>query len=183
MDREEALSLVKKHVKNRNLVKHMIASERVMQALAEALGEDKELFALAGLLHDIDYDETADDPEAHSLRAGEILEGLGFPEDLVYAVKAHNEVHGLQRVSLLDKGLYAADPLTGLIVAAALIHPERRLAAIDRDFVMNRFAEKGFARGASREQIASCSELGLSLEEFIAIGVSAMQASSDELGL
>jgi hypothetical protein len=112
-----------------------------------------------------------------------LLEELGVDEDIVYAVKAHNECHGLPRESLLDKALWAVDPLTGLLVAAALIHPEKKLGAIDVGFVINRFKESSFARGANRDQMKSCLELGLALEEFIEIALEAMQIVSSELGL
>lgn len=183
MEREDALNLVKKHVKTINLIKHMLAAEAVMASLAEHLGEDEKQWALAGLLHDIDYDKTANDPDRHSLVGGELLEGLGIDKDIVYAVKAHNEFHGLPRESLLDKALWAVDPLTGLLVAAALVHPEKKLKAIDVSFVMKRFKESSFARGANRDQIKSCSELGLDLEEFIKISLEAMQNISSDLGL
>lgn len=184
MNRERALTEVKQRVKNKNLLKHMLAVEAVMAGLARRLGQDEEKWALAGLVHDIDYQETADQPEQHSLRGAEILEGLGFASDIVQAVKVHNPAHGLKRESLLDKALHIADPLTGLIVAAALIHPEKKLASIDTGFVLNRFGEKQFARGANREQIALCqTELSLDLEEFIAIGLESMQNISDQLGL
>ena len=183
MKREAALSLVKQQVKNRNLIKHMLAVEAIMRALATRLGQDVEQWGLAGLLHDIDYDKTADDPEQHSLLGANMLAEAGVAPQIVDAVKVHNEVHGLPRLSLLDKALYAADPLSGLIVAAALIHPERKLAAIDVQFVSKRFDEKSFARGASREQIESCQDLGLSLEHFLALSLQAMKAISTDLGL
>lgn len=183
MKRETAFDLVQKHVKNRNLVKHMLAVEAIMKALAERLGQNKEQWGLAGLLHDIDYDKTADSPEQHSIIGANMLAELGVAPDIVYAVKVHNEVHGFLRNSLLDKALYAADPLSGLIVAAALIHPERKLAAIDVPFLINRFHEKSFARGASREQIETCQDLGLSLEQFLELSLRALQAISSELGL
>jgi putative nucleotidyltransferase with HDIG domain len=183
MKRETAFDLVQKHVKNRNLVKHMLAVEAIMKALAERLGQNKEQWGLAGLLHDIDYDKTADSPEQHSIIGANMLAELGVAPDIVYAVKVHNEVHGFPRNSLLDKALYAADPLSGLIVAAALIHPERKLAAIDVPFLINRFHEKSFARGASREQIETCQDLGLSLEQFLELSLRALQAISSELGL
>jgi predicted hydrolase (HD superfamily) len=113
----------------------------------------------------------------------EILESQGLPEHIVYAVKVHNPYHGLPRKALIDKALYAVDPLTGLIVAAALIHPDKKLASIDSEFVLNRYKEKSFARGADRSVIASCDELGLSLEEFVSLGLEAMQGISKELGL
>ncbi|KNZ69991.1 metal dependent phosphohydrolase [Thermincola ferriacetica] len=183
MTREEALTELKKHVKNNNLLKHMYACEAVMQRLARHFGQDEEKWGLAGLLHDIDYDQTKDDPVRHSLVGAEILEQMGLPEDVVYSVKVHNDAHGLPRNTLLDKALYATDPVTGLIVAGALIKPEKKLDAIDVPFLINRFNEKSFARGANREQIASCSELGLTLEEFFGLALEAMLAIRDELGL
>lgn len=183
MPREEAVKLLKKHLKNKNLFKHCLAVEAVMRGLAEHFKEDTELWGIAGLLHDIDYEETKDDPHRHSIVGAEMLEELGFPEDLVYAVKVHNEAHGLARKSLFDKALYAADPVTGLIVASALISPEKRLKAIDVNFLANRFKEKSFARGANREQIASCSDIGLELEDFLELSLKAMQSIDKELGL
>ncbi|MCL6612594.1 MAG: HDIG domain-containing protein [Peptococcaceae bacterium] len=183
MTRQEALDLLKENLENRNLFKHSLAVEAVMRELARHFGEDEEAWGLAGLLHDIDYDRTKDDPDRHSLEGARLLEEKGLPEEIVYAVKAHNERHGLPRKSLLDKALFATDPVTGLIVAGALIKKEKSLAAIDVPFLMNRFGEKSFARGASRETIKSCGEMGLSLEEFMDISLRAMQKISREMGL
>jgi uncharacterized protein len=181
--RKEALEILKKHVPNENLQKHCFACEVVMQFLAKELGENEQIWGLAGLLHDIDYTETMDDPQMHSLVAVKILQNLDLSEEIIYAVKVHNEIHGLPRRNLLDKALYAVDPMTGLIVAAALIKSEKKLNAIDVSFVMKRFAEKSFAKGANREQIETCSELGLSLEEFLSLGLKAMQSIDKKLGL
>lgn len=183
LNREEALQLVKKHVKNKNLIKHMLATEVVMGALAKRLGDYQEKWELAGLLHDVDYDQTGDDPNRHSIVAAQMLEAEGVESDIIYAVKCHNERHGDPRISLMDKALYACDPVTGLIVAAALIHPDRKLKSIDTDFVMNRFKMNSFAKGANREQIAACSELGLELREFVGLSLTAMQGIAEELGL
>jgi len=174
---------MKKEIPNVNLQKHCLATEVVMKFLANELGEDEEKWALAGLLHDLDYSETADNPKKHSLLAAEMLEKIDVPDDIVYAVKVHNEIHGLPRKTSLDKALYAVDPLTGLIVACVLVSPEKKLKSIDTSFVLNRFGEKSFARGANREQIASCEDLGLSLEEFVEIALKAMQSIDKELGL
>lgn len=135
------------------------------------------------MVHDIDYDQTADDPKKHSIVGAGILEDLGFDKDIVYAVKAHNEVHGIPLKSGMDTALYAADPLSGLIVAAALIKPEKKLKAIDVDFVLKRFGEKAFARGANRKQIMECTRIGMTLEDLVGIAVSAMQEIDKELGL
>ncbi|MBE0467610.1 MAG: HDIG domain-containing protein [Candidatus Desulforudis sp.] len=183
MKREEALALLKKNVTNRNLQKHCLAAEAVMRRLARHCGEDEELWGLTGLLHDIDWDRTKGELDRHSLEGADMLDELGMPPEVVYAVKVHNEHHGLPRQSLLDKALYAVDPLTGFIVAGALIRPEKKLAAVDVPFLTNRFKEKAFARGANREQMQTCAELGLSLEEFIGLGLEAMQENAKELGL
>jgi putative nucleotidyltransferase with HDIG domain len=183
MNREEALSLVKEQVQNKNLIKHMLAAEAVMGRLAEHLGQDRELWELAGLLHDVDYDRTVDRPEQHGLLGARLLEEKGCPPELVHAVKAHNEALAVAAETLLDKALYAVDPVTGLLVAAALIHPEKKLSAIDVDFILNRFKEKSFARGADRGQIESCAGFGLSLEQLLALSLEAMQGIAKELGL
>jgi putative nucleotidyltransferase with HDIG domain len=183
MTREEAYLELKKYVDNKNLLKHMLSTEAVLIRLARHFDQDEDLWGLAGLLHDIDYEETKEQPYVHSLKGAEILEGLGFPEELVYAVKVHNERHGLPRKSLLDKALYATDPMTGLIVAGALIRPDKKLAGVDVAFLRKKFDQKAFAKGADRQQILSCSELGLTLEEFLGLGLEALQGIADELEL
>lgn len=181
LNRQDYLALMKSQVKNANLQKHMLAAEAILRELAPRFGGDSEEWGLAGLLHDIDYEQTADTPEQHGLLAAELLQEYNLPEHVIYAIKAHSGM--LELKTDLDKALYAVDPLTGLIVAAALIHQDKKLASIDTQFVMNRFGVRSFARGANREQIKSCTSLGLDLEEFISIGLEAMQKISDELGL
>ena len=183
MNREELFVELKKKVKNKNLIKHMLAVEAAMRSLAKKTGEDEEKWGIAGLLHDIDYEQTKSDMNKHSLIGAEILQKMGLPEDIVYAVKVHNPVHNLPRKSKMDKALYAVDPLTGLIVACALIKPEKKISKIDTGFVMKKFREKGFAAGADRKQIRTCEELGFSLEEFVDIVLKAMQGISRDLGL
>jgi len=170
------------HVKNRNLVKHCLACEAVLGALARHFGEDEQSWRLAGLLHDLDYDQTADAPDIHATIAARMLEEAGVDSGIIHAVLAHADK--APRESRLDKALWVVDPLTGLIVAAALIRSEKKLAAIDAQFVINRMKEKSFARGANRDQIKACeAELGLPLDQFVDIGVKAMQGISEELGL
>jgi putative nucleotidyltransferase with HDIG domain len=181
LDREEALDFVRSKVKNDRLIKHMLAVEAVMRALAERLGEDTGRWGLAGLVHDLDYDETVKAPERHGRVGAGYLREKGVGEDITRAVESH--AGHTARVSNMDKALYAVDPLTGLIVAAALMHPSKRLQELTPEFVMNRFKEKRFAAGADRDQIRTCAELGLELEEFIGIGLKAMQGISSDLGL
>jgi putative nucleotidyltransferase with HDIG domain len=183
MKREEALAVINANVTNQNLVKHMLAAETIMRAMARRFGEDEETWGLAGLLHDVDYDQTKDDPQLHSLKGSQMLAEMGVDPQICYAVKVHNEVHGDPMISRLDKALYAVDPLTGLITAGALIRPEKKLAAVTTQSIMKRFGEKSFARGANRDQIRTCSTLDLELEEFVSIGLEAMQSISDDLGL
>ena len=183
MERQAALKLIKQNVKNKNLIKHMLAVEAVMGKLATRFGGDVDHWTLAGLLHDIDYDVTCDDADKHSLLGADMLAEQGLDEELVNAVRAHNEAHGLPRDTNMDKALFCSDPVTGLIVASALIHPDKKLASITPEFVLNRFNEKSFARGAKRETIMACSELSLSLEDFVTLSLEAMQEVADDIGL
>lgn len=183
MQREAALDLLKENLHNPNLISHSLAVEAIMKGLAEHLDENVDKFGLAGLLHDIDYDETGDDPHRHSLVAAEMLEKQGLDADIIYAVKVHNEVHGLERKSILDKALYAADPVSGFITAAALVRPDKKLADVQLKSLKKRFKESSFARGASREQMDTCSELGLERDQFLTIALESMKTIAGEIGL
>ncbi len=181
MTRQEALSLLSQRLKNKNLFKHCLATEACLKKLAQRLQEDGEMWGLAGLLHDIDYETTGADPARHGLEGAAILEGLGVPEQVVHAVKVHSG--HLPADSKLDWALFAADPLTGLIVASALMHPDKKLSGLDVDFVLRRYKEKRFAAGANREQIAAAKNLGLEIDEFVDICLKAMQDIAGDLGL
>lgn len=183
MDREKALIELNARVTNANLIKHSLAVEAIMKELAVYLREDIELWGLAGLLHDIDYDRTADNPALHSIIGAEILENLDVNPEVVYAVKAHNDYHGIERKRKLDKALYCADPVSGLITAGALILSSRKLSDVNAEFILKRMNEKSFAKGANRDQIRKCDELGLTLEKFIELALGAMKGISKELGL
>lgn len=179
--REKAIELIKFNVKNNNLIKHMLATEAVMKHLSLKLDGDKEIWGITGLVHDIDVDLTKDNPEKHGDFSTEILEKEGFEPEIIYAVRVHVDKEPAK--SLMDKALYATDPLTGFITACALMTPTKKLADVNIEFAKKRFKEKRFAAGASREQIQLCSNIGLTLEEFIEIGIKAMQEISDDLGL
>jgi len=183
VDREEALDSIRANVENQNLVKHMLATEAVMRALARRLGQDEEEWGIAGLLHDIDVELTGGDMSTHSKLGADLARELGASEAVAHAILCHNERHGVSRETMLDKALFCADPLTGLIVAAALIRPDKKLGGLEASSVKKRFKEKGFAAGASREQIALCREIGLELDEFIELGLEAMKGIALELGL
>jgi len=181
MDRQQAYEFSRSKFSNKNLFKHVLAVEAVMRGLADFFGEDAEQWGLAGLLHDLDYEETVNDPKRHTLVTEEMLKPFHLDPEIIEAIKCHNDL--APRTKLIGKAIYAADPVTGLIVAAALMHPDRKLKSIDVEFIMRRFKEKRFAAGASREQMQTCEDLGLSVEEFLAIALKAMQAIDKELGL
>ena len=181
MTRLEAYNLAKPRFKNKNLFKHVLAVEAVMRELADFLNQSSEEWGLVGLLHDLDYEETVNTPEKHTLVTEGLLKDYNLPPYIIHAIKCHNNL--APRNSLLDKAIYASDPITGLIVAAALMHPEKKLEALDVDFCLRRFKEKSFARGADRNQIKSCEDLGMTLESFIKIALDAMKKISSDLGL
>jgi putative nucleotidyltransferase with HDIG domain len=182
MNREQALSKVKTKISNMNLIKHMLATEAVMRSMAERFGEDVEEWGLAGLLHDIDLDECQGDMKVHGKMSAEIARRMGLSEAGCHAIMCHS-MSGESCQSLIDKALYCADPVTGLITAGALIRTEKKLAVTETKSILKRFKEKSFAAGANREQIAKCADIGLSLEEFIGLSLRAMQGISDQLGL
>ena len=184
MTREQALNLLKENLKNKNLIKHSLAVEASMRGLAEKFNEDIEKWRICGLIHDIDYEKTGGDENLHSKQGADMLKQLGFDKEIYEAVLTHNEVHGIDPESLIAKALFCVDPLTGLIVAATLVLPSKKINDLSAESVLKRFKEKAFAKGVNREIIKKCEEyLNLSLEEFVSISLSSMQKISDELGL
>ena len=182
MSRERAVELVTQHLSNKNLQKHVFAVEAVMRALAERYSGDPDVWGLAGLLHDLDYEQTLDDMERHGeITVAMLREEGGVGDDVLHAIRAH--VGHVERESDMDRAIYCADPVTGFIVACALMHPAKKIAVLDFGFMERRFTEKRFAAGASREQMTACSELGLELEEFMLISRDAMASISKILGL
>ena len=183
MEREEALDSIKANVENGNLIKHMLATETIMRALARRFGEDEGEWGLTGLLHDIDVELTEGDMTSHSKLGADLTRELGASETMAHAILCHNERHGVSRETKLDKALFCTDPLTGLLTAAALVRPDKKLAGLEAKSVKKKFKEKSFAAGANREQIALCSEIGLELDEFIELGLEAMKGIAADLGL
>jgi len=181
MDRSQAYALVNEHLKTGNIVKHVIAVEAAMRAVAKRLGADEDAWGLAGLLHDLDYEYTKDDPEKHAELTAEMLTAADLPAGVVDAILAHNRRRPAD--TPLDHALLAVDPATGFIVAAALMTPGKSLADCDVGFLLKRFKEKRFAAGANRDQIAGCSVLGLELGEFLGLCLDGMRGRAIELGL
>jgi putative nucleotidyltransferase with HDIG domain len=181
MTREEALEILKQHLHNKNLIKHCLAVKQCMKAMAKRLGGNEETWELAGLLHDLDYELTEKSPELHTKETVKILEKYNLPAEVIQAIQAH--AGKVPCETAMDWAIYSIDPTTGLIIAATLMHPEKKLKAVDLEFLKRRYKEKGFARGAKREEIEKCVNLGLSLDEFLSICLQAMQDIDQELGL
>ncbi|MGA1839409.1 MAG: HD domain-containing protein [bacterium] len=181
MERHKALGLIKTNIKTKNLVKHLLATEAVMRALAEHFKEDQDLWGVVGLVHDIDYDLTKDDFPMHGKLGADMLAKEGVDEEILHAVRSHSGSE--EAKSRLAKALCCTDPLTGFLVACALINPAKKIKDVDLSFALNRFKEKRFAAGADRNLMNSCVDIGLSLEEFISIGLKAMKNISDDIGL
>jgi predicted hydrolase (HD superfamily) len=194
ISRDQALEFLNQKIENKNIIKHMIACEALMAGVYEALAEKgekdlggtKEEWMMAGLLHDGDYCPEVP-PEKQGVQITQWLSEKGFeiPQNVAQTMAAHNWKNtGVEPKTKMDWALFCGDSLTGLIVAATLVLPSKKLADLTVQNVLNRFKEKSFARGTRREDIALCQEkLGLKLEEFIEICLKAMQRISKDLGL
>ena len=189
MTRKEANQILNKYLTNANLIKHCLATEAVMKALYKRLNPafdsaEEEKWGIVGLLHDADYELAKGKPEVHGLLLFE-KEPNVIPEDIAHAIKAHNfEYTKVEPKSKMDWAIACCDQLTGLIVAATLIHPDKKLSSVTPEFVLGRFKEKSFAKGADRNSILRCEKyLQIPLSEFIQITLSAMQEISNTLGL
>lgn len=182
--REEAVALVKDHIKSPNMFNHCLASEAVMRALAEKVGEDPDKWGLAGLLHDLDA-ETHTDLDVHTRETARILTEKGIDTEIVEAIRLHNEqAHpGENRSTQFQHLLAAGETITGLIVATALVYPDKKLASVKPKSVRKRIKEKAFAAGANRDIIRECEVGGIPLEEFCNLSLEAMQGIADQLGL
>ncbi len=181
--RQEALRLLRNHLQNPNLFKHCLASEAVLRRLARHLGEDEEKWGLAGLLHDLDA-ESQPDLSTHTHETVTILGRLGVDAEIIEAIRLHNEkAHGERRSTRFQHALAAGETITGLVIATALVYPDKKLKSVRPKSVRKRFKEKSFARGANREIIRECELIGLTVPEFCDLALEAMQEISDELGL
>jgi uncharacterized protein len=182
--RPEALDLLHRLVKQPAILKHSLASEAVLAALADHLGADRQTWALAGLLHDLDIDLTHCDPAVHGREGARILQELGIEEEVVTAIRRHNERScDEKRTTVLDHALAAGETITGLIVATALIQPDRKLASVQARSVLKHMKDASFAAGVNRSSILECEALDMDLSAFAALALAAMQAISPDLGL
>jgi len=184
ISRENAVELMERQLTADNLRKHSLAAEAIMRELARRFGEDPDLWGLAGLLHDLDYNETREDMGQHGLVTQAILSPLGVSQEVIDAIKFHNAEHlGLQPTRPIHFAISAAETITGLIVATTLVYPDKKLEAVKPKSVLKRMKEKEFARAVSRERIRLCENIGIPLPEFVEISLKAMRGISDGLGL
>jgi uncharacterized protein len=181
MELAEARALVKEKTDKDSTVRHLISVEGVMRALARRFGEDQGRWALAGLFHDLDQDRTGEDSSRHAYLAAEWLREAGVEEPVVNAVLAH--AHEQYRTDLMAKAVVHADAIAGLLVAAALVRPERS-AGMKVSSVKKKLTAKAFAPGVNRDEVYRAEEtLGLPLDEFIATAIAGIQQVAPEIGL
>ncbi|MBW6490021.1 MAG: HDIG domain-containing protein [Lentimicrobium sp.] len=184
LSRKDALELLHQYIKNERMIAHSLASEAVMRALATRLGKDTEKWAMAGLLHDLDVEITNADPSIHALEAARILKDMGLDDDLTDAIKMHNEMAtGLDRNTEFQHALAASETITGLVTATAMVYPDKKVASVKPKSVVKRMKEKAFAASVRREVILECEKIGVPLDEFAALAITAMAGISDEIGL
>jgi putative nucleotidyltransferase with HDIG domain len=186
--RQHAWSLVQEWTQSESLRKHMLSVETAMRAYARHLGADEEAWAVAGLIHDFDYERFPNDAQAaeaeHPAEGVRHLRGLGWPEEILQAVLGHAHYTGVARVTPMAKALFAVDELTGLITACALVKPSKAVRDVDVAGVRKKMKDKAFARGVNREDIIQGADaLAIPLDEHIGLVLTAMQENAEALGL
>ena len=183
MAREGALTVVEEHVKSESLRKHLLAVEACMRAYARRVGGDEEVWGIAGLVHDFDW-EVCPTPESHPTYGADILRSRGFPEDIVRAVLSHGNHTGIPRETLMEKALFACDELSGFVTAVALVRPTRSLSETAVRSVRRKMKDKAFARSISRDDIVQgAEELEVDLDDHIAFVIDALKPVATLLDL
>lgn len=186
----KAEQLLNEYIRDEIVKMHCWESEAIMRALAKHFNEDEEIWGIIGLLHDIDWDLTKDNPKEHTIKAVEILSGAGASDFLIETIVSHGygspECGTNQervRTTKIQHALAAAETLTGLIIATALVQPDKRLASVKLSSLKKKFKTKAFAAKCNREIIKECEAIGLPLDEFLNIGLQALQGISSKLDL
>jgi len=189
IDRKKAQELIDKYVTTDWLKLHMRESEVIMRVVARRLGKDEELWGITGLLHDIDYDFVNKDPDRHGVEFEEIFkkESVNLPDEAIHAIKAHNDesiLTDIKRETDLDYALSACENLSGFLVACALVMPDKKIASVKVDTVINKLKkDKSFARAVRRDLIFDIEKVGISLEELVGISLNALSEINEEIGL
>lgn len=190
INKEQAEKLLDKYVKDSITKLHMVESEAIMSAVAKRFGEDEEKWGIIGLLHDIDWDLTKNNTSEHCMKAEEILRNEGATDFLIKTIQSHGygmeEIPALkskERTELIQHCLVASETLTGLIIATALMQPDKKLTSVKVESLKKKYKNKGFAARCNRELIAECEKAGIPLDEFLELGLGALQNISVKLGL
>jgi len=188
LSREDAWNLLCEYTQSESLRKHALAVEACMRAYARKMGADEELWGVAGLLHDFDYERWPNaehhPTKEHPYEGSQILRERGYPEEMIHAILGHAHYSGVDRVSDMDHALFACDELSGFLTACALVKPSKSIHDVEAASVKKKLKDKAFARGVSREDVyKGAEELGLPLEEHVAFCIDAMRAAAPALGL
>lgn len=182
MDRNTALTLLNKYISKPQMLKHSLASEAVLKAIAKKIGANEETYALAGLLHDLDSELS--DAKTHGLKTIELLNEFCIDTEILEAITLHNEeATTAPRTKTFHHALACGETITGLITATALVYPDKKLSSVKLKSITKRMKEKAFAESVNRNTILECEKIGISLEDFCQLSLSAMQNISEELGL
>jgi putative nucleotidyltransferase with HDIG domain len=182
LTRDEAFALLTTHVPEAQLISHSLESEAVLSALARRLGQDEALWGLTGLLHDLDYATTKDNPTRHGLDSADLLAGR-LPEEALSAIRAHNAEHtGVAPAAMLDFALRCGETVTGLIHTNALVRPTR-MQGMDAKSLKKKMKDKAFAASVSRETVGEFARLGLEQTEFFSIAIAAVTEVAAQVGL
>ncbi len=179
--RAESIELVKENVKNKNLVNHMIGVGAIMKGVAEHFSEDAHLWEVVGILHDVDYETFGEDFANHGAKSAEMVKDI-LPDDAIKAIRSHNPLTGYNAESRFDIALLAVDAISGLIVANALVRPNR-MEGMKAKSIKKRMKDKSFARQVSRENVMKCEEIDIPFSEFATIAIKAMDSVAIEIGL
>ena len=183
MDREQTIEFLRRHVKTEMLMKHLYAVEASMRGYARKFGDDEDRWAIAGLLHDFDW-EICPTPEDHPTFGAQILRDHGYPEDMVRAVLTHGEHTGIPRESLMEHTLFAVDELSGFVRAVALVRPSKSLDDVTPRSVRRKLKDKAFARDVNRDDIVrGAEELNVDLDDHIAFIVESMKPIAAQIDL
>ena len=186
--RSDALALMHEYTASDSLRKHMLSVEAAMRAYAEHFDEDPERWALAGLIHDFDYERYPNaehsPTEEHPAWGVRLLRERGWPEDVLQAILGHATYSGVPRETRMARALFAVDELTGLITATALVKPTKSVHDVDAKSVRKKMKDKAFAKGVNRDDvILGTQELGIDLDTHIQFVIDAMRRSADVIGL
>ena len=165
------------------MLSHSLATEAVMRVLAPRFNADPDRWGITGLLHDLDLEIVEGDMMRHALETGRILQAEGYDAEMIEAIERHNEMRGKVRETTFQHALAAGETITGLIMATAMVYPDKKLASVKAKSVVKRMKEKAFAASVNRDAILECETIGIPIAEFAEICLGAMQGISDELGL